>query len=494
MGVLGGAADSLAAGLASLSQGGELGACDGIRAMSVLWVLADHGFAYSVKPKFPALQHHWASMLPIAGNLGVDAFFVLSGFLLGGALHGEQLRTGTMALGKFMCRRVFRIYPTLYSAMVAAAIANRFAYPGPDGALDFRNICPDAIWWYNLYFWNNMGDTRATCNDQTWTVAVELQMYAATPVLLALSSRLAAMATFGCPHAGCRGRVTTSRCAASLCLMAWAACVALRLRYVFSSDSDDASFNRYYIGTQYNFGAYAVGVLAGVLVAQWKAQDRLCAFRAHGSCAALVLACLAFASCIVVGREGPSIWPVLWVRLPILTKVWVALSRMLFAGAVAWVVVQCACGPETALARFLGAPAWRPVAALSYSMYMMQFASYDVFSHPLQWTGIGRLCASLHSGTPVWQVALVGWLVVLAFVLVNAPLSFLNYICIERPGIALGKWCVRRWCSGPTAARFVNEDGAAKTNGPSGFAPGRGASEVGAAEGVAGGAEGCQEV
>ena len=78
---------------------------DGMRAVAVLSVLVYHGF--------PA----W---LP-GGFVGVDVFFVISGFLISGIIL-TSLRNGTFTFADFYARRIRRIFPALFIVLTASLI------------------------------------------------------------------------------------------------------------------------------------------------------------------------------------------------------------------------------------------------------------------------------------------------------------------------------------------------------------------------------------
>jgi peptidoglycan/LPS O-acetylase OafA/YrhL len=89
-------------------------ALDGLRAFAVLSVLAYH------------LDAGWAQ----GGFLGVDTFFVLSGFLITSLLVGEWARRGTIGFGGFWSRRARRLLPALLLVLLAVAVFGVLQVPG----------------------------------------------------------------------------------------------------------------------------------------------------------------------------------------------------------------------------------------------------------------------------------------------------------------------------------------------------------------------------
>ena len=84
-------------------------ALDGLRGLALLGVLLFH-----------------ANGALAGGYLGVDLFFVLSGFLITSLLLAEQRETGRIALGPFWIRRARRLFPALLSLMPVVAIYGRY--------------------------------------------------------------------------------------------------------------------------------------------------------------------------------------------------------------------------------------------------------------------------------------------------------------------------------------------------------------------------------
>lgn len=134
-----------------------------MRAVAVLLVLGRHG-------QQPTL---WKSI----GWVGVDLFFVLSGFLISGLLFTEYKKTGAIDWKRFFIRRGLKIYPAFY-CMIFVTFLGR-------AALHEKN----PLSWYlpQLFFYQNYGDSDLW--GHTWSLAVEEHFYILLPVLLLLLIR-----------------------------------------------------------------------------------------------------------------------------------------------------------------------------------------------------------------------------------------------------------------------------------------------------------------
>ena len=158
-------------------------ALDGVRAFAVLGVMAFHG---------------GISWLP-AGFLGVDTFFVLSGFLITSLLISEWQRRHTIALGRFWARRARRLLPALLLLLVfvvlyAAFVAPAGTYPGL--RLDSLSTLFYVANWHFILSGANYFDQASLPSllTHTWSLAVEEQFYLVWPLvvlgLLKLTGRL----------------------------------------------------------------------------------------------------------------------------------------------------------------------------------------------------------------------------------------------------------------------------------------------------------------
>jgi peptidoglycan/LPS O-acetylase OafA/YrhL len=137
-------------------------ALDGIRAVAIAAVMAFHARA------------PWVS----GGYLGVDVFFVLSGFLITRMLHEELVNTGRLSLARFYGRRAVRLYPTLLIMLAAVLWAAPVFWPE-------RHLTREAIiaaLYLSDYSHAFFGTPLVLTH--TWSLSVEEHFYLLWPLVL----------------------------------------------------------------------------------------------------------------------------------------------------------------------------------------------------------------------------------------------------------------------------------------------------------------------
>lgn len=145
----------------------------GLRALAVGLVLASH---FGVT----ALE---------GGFLGVDVFFVLSGFLITGLLVKEWQTTGGLDLPRFYARRIRRLFPAMLVTVLAVFIFAVLFLPGA-GLRQGLAAAPYALTWVSNFFFDfrELGYFESLEGRDfflhTWSLAVEEQFYLIWPVLL----------------------------------------------------------------------------------------------------------------------------------------------------------------------------------------------------------------------------------------------------------------------------------------------------------------------
>jgi peptidoglycan/LPS O-acetylase OafA/YrhL len=157
-----------------MSQAGRIPVLDGVRGVAILLVIIFHG-----SETLPAALHAraFAAIAHEGGHLGVDVFFVLSGYLITSILVAEYKRTGRIDLRRFYLRRARRIFPAYYAYL---AIVGALAL---GGALHV----PLFGWLLSLFYLTDysFGNT-AVWIVHSWSLAVEEQFYLFWPALIML--------------------------------------------------------------------------------------------------------------------------------------------------------------------------------------------------------------------------------------------------------------------------------------------------------------------
>ena len=341
--------------------------------------MSDHSLTY--RPEidglravaiFPVVLYHAGSGLFSGGFVGVDVFFVISGYLITSIILKER-RAGRFSLADFYARRIRRIFPALF-VMMAACYPVAFAVMGPVGMAEFAgSVIGATVFLANVFFYDISGYFATAAEVKpllhTWSLAVEEQFYLVFPGLVLLTWRLGARRQAG---------IFAVLAGLSLALAQW--------------DIAQGKADRAFFMLQTRLWE----LMAGTLAAYWLAGARGQALRAGGRLRHGALLGLALILYAVVAYDGDTRFPGLAALLPVLGAVLV----ILFAT------------PQSLSGRLLSLRPVVFVGLVSYSLYLWHVP----------------LLAFTRIGTGRDDVALMLGVCALAF-----AISCLSWRYVERP-------------------------------------------------------------
>ena len=280
-------------------------ALDGLRALAVAAVMLFHGGVGVLR----------------GGFLGVDAFFVLSGYLITSLLLAERAETGRIRLGAFWGRRARRLLPALLVVLVAVAVAGRYLLPDVEVRL-LRGDAFAALFyvanWRMIYRGSDYFTQTAAPSplQHTWSLGIEEQFYWLWPLIVLVLLAFAAR------------RVLFAVCATGVVASALAAAA------LYQPDN----VNRAYFGTDTRAQALLIGcalatipltrgrrwlavlALAGTLGTAWlwTHADGTDAWLYRGGFTAAALAVAVVLAHAVASPRGPTAWvlalpPLVWL-------------------------------------------------------------------------------------------------------------------------------------------------------------------------------------
>jgi peptidoglycan/LPS O-acetylase OafA/YrhL len=332
-------------------------ALDGIRAFAVMAVLCYHAGI------------SWVG----GGLLGVDVFFVLSGFLITSLLCRELSRTSTVRLGRFWAQRARRLLPALFILLLGiAAYAVAFR-----GSIDLSAVRGDALAtlfyvanWHFIFSDQGYFVQAAAPSPllHTWSLAVEEQYYLVWPLVALVVVR----------RWGIRALALTAAVGAVASAVLMGTLLAVGI-----------SLDRLYYGTDTRAQALLIGSVLGaigshrgesfsIVPPRWTSgRWRRWSWAALGSVGAayLVWAWHALA--------GPD---------PFLYRG----GFLVVAVATGAVLVGCVTVPTSLLARFLSLPAIVFVGRISYGLYLYHWPLFIVIDHGhTGLSGVGLLLVRL---------------------------------------------------------------------------------------------------
>lgn len=318
---------------------------DGLRGMAVLFVLADHLTIYI-----------WGDRFFNGGYVGVDLFFVLSGFLISSLLIEQMQKTGTIRFGTFYARRARRLLPALYTMLALSIVVWRlvpYAHVTNSTGGELRGLVAISAYVGN---WGGLLPLQGGAYGvgQTWSLGIEEQFYLLWPLLLFGLYRLA------------RPRLT----GAVLTVVAAGSVFAMWLVARLTPGTAEAVLQ-----SECRLFALVIGaLLAHVLHAGWRPGRWT----------------------QVVGWIGFAVF-VYWVHYLNGTASWTEPWGYLTVAVAAAAMILAVLEPRSALHQMMAQRWLRFTGQISYSLYVWHFIVFQVVANTsaARWTGQARVGTAL---------------------------------------------------------------------------------------------------
>ncbi|MFD6795778.1 MULTISPECIES: acyltransferase family protein [Prauserella salsuginis group] len=293
---------------------------EGLRAVAILAVLLYH------------------AGLPLTGGyVGVDVFFVLSGFLMTRLILDEIERTGTLSIGRFYARRARRLLPAVAVVLAAVALLSWVLLSPVDRDSVATDLVASALYAINWWLSGQAVDyfaagLQASPVQHFWSLAVEEQFYLVWPLLLLGAAWLVKRVT---------GTGAPRRALLAVVLGTGAVSLVYSLFGTLTA-ADTAYFDTFGRGWEFAVG----GAVALVPITRLTPR----------AATLLALAGLAAIGWSVVSFDETTLFPTPWALLPVLGT-----AAVIAAGTAV---------PSVRPLQLLAVPVMRHVGRISYSWYL----------------------------------------------------------------------------------------------------------------------------
>lgn len=343
------------------SSESQLGCMNGLRVVSMMWILFMHRVAISAfLPSINAadileLKEKYYSIPIFASHFAVDTFFAVSGILLSYTYLNKREKSSDNWT-YFYIHRYLRLTPSLAAIILMTATLTRHFGDGPFWPIVdqvFQKPCAFS-WWVDLLYLQNYIEVEHRCVTQAWYLAVDTQLYALSPILLIPLIKFPKWTIIF-----------------SILLTLIGVGLNFTINYIhnFSAnffEQDDDYQNMMYIPTHTRYGPWLIGFIFGYIL--YKCKHKKVYINK------MLVVSLWIISLIII-------FVIVYINYYFLnqpqnrigTSFYNGICRQLWGLAMCWVIFACAHGYGGFVNKFLSLPIFNTAIRINYAMYLVHF-------------------------------------------------------------------------------------------------------------------------
>uniref|UniRef100_A0A3B3D8A4 O-acyltransferase like protein-like n=1 Tax=Oryzias melastigma TaxID=30732 RepID=A0A3B3D8A4_ORYME len=396
----------------SSSPHGGYSSLNGIRVLSLLWIICGHSAQFPVinnldnyKTWRRTVESSSVYVLAISGPvfLAVDSFLLLGGLLSARSLlssidKAEDNLSAIFPSFHVGCRvqplHLFTMCLTI--SLISLVPWGPYWFPFIDTMMDCKSY-----WWANLLLISNLIPVHDICIPWTWYLSLDFQCYTTTPLLVflyRLNKRVFIIV------------------AGSLLLMTTVAIQQINWTYVCFTRTSENYVLHYYVKPYTRYGPFLIGIMTGIHL-KTKKKPLLRQKAALGwFCCLSVMALLVGLAYVL--RETPA-----YPSLP--HALYQALHRPVWALSVSWIILACEEGYGGFITNLLSLSFWVPLSNISFACYLV---------HPI--------FIILYNGlqeTPIHYTDINFMYLFFGHLVLTLALSYILSLLVEKPYLLL-KW------------------------------------------------------
>ncbi|XP_046573343.1 nose resistant to fluoxetine protein 6-like [Haliotis rubra] len=405
---------------------GSLTCLNGIRVLSMGWVILGHSFLILMpnaeNPSiFGTLTQHISFQIIMNGTLSVDSFFVLSGLLVTYLFLKETEKAGGLKVKHmilFYVHRFWRLTPVYAYMIFINTFLVRYLTDGPTwaGPADIQ-YCKDN-WWANLLYINNVYREENQCLVWGWFLANDMQFYLVAPLAL-----IPLALSFSLKRPTARKILKIDGLCVIFGFLITSIVSTAYITYSIEGDlfhNGQEYYDKVYLKPWCRVGPFAIGMASGYILQEKKIKFKMSPFLQG---AGWLLALMAAGACTLAtydnfgeGRPG-------WANDA--RTAHETIYRPVWGLVLAWVIFMCCKGKGGIVDWMLSWDWWQPLSRLTYGAYLVHLILIQ--------TDVGTMQSLFlySSGYIVYRF--------FGYVCMSFILSFMVAILVEAPLLQLEK-------------------------------------------------------